>query len=191
MDTQGGETHYAYDGTGNVIAIEDANNNTITAGYDALGRKRHVSDPNQGTTQFTYNDFGELEKETDANNQSIYYDMDHLGRVTHRYGSNGAPATFVFNTRGLLASETVSGHSRTYTYDTAARVTGTTVTMGSASYVTSHTYDAATGTLTSMTYPTASGHSQGLTVEYRYNPRGYLTHEQNAASKYVYREVTA
>ncbi|MBT0587738.1 RHS repeat-associated core domain-containing protein [Alteromonas sp. SM 2104] len=85
----------------------------------------------------------------------------------------------------------MSGHSRTYTYDTAARVTGTTVTMGSASYVTSHTYDAATGTLTSMTYPTASGHSHGLTVEYRYNPRGYLTHEQNAASKYVYREVTA
>ncbi|XOV79630.1 MAG: tandem-95 repeat protein [Aestuariibacter sp.] len=192
-DAIGGVTEYAYDGSGNPIVIEDAKNNQIVARYDALGRKAWVDDPNQGKTEFTYNDFGELEREKDANGDNIYYDMDLLGRVTSRSGDNGAAASFLWDTEkeGLLTKQSITGHSTEYTYDSAARVTTSTVTIDGDMYVTETAYDSNYGRPTLMTYPKLGSATEALKIEYRYNSNGYLTHERNASSKHVYREITA
>ncbi|XOV78013.1 MAG: hypothetical protein ACFHVJ_13805 [Aestuariibacter sp.] len=192
-DAIGGVTEYAYDGSGNPIVIEDAKNNRIIARYDALGRKAWVDDPNQGKTEFTYNDFGELEREKDANGDNIYYDMDLLGRVTSRSGDNGAAASFLWDTEkeGLLTKQSITGHSTEYTYDSAARVTTSTVTIDGDMYVTETAYDTNYGRPTLMTYPKLGSATEALKIEYRYNSNGYLTHERNASSKHVYREITA
>ncbi len=187
-------TKYAYDGSGNPIVIQDAAGNKVTAKYDALGRKEHVNDPNQGRTEFTYNDFGELEKEKDANGDWIYYDMDLLGRVTRRTGDNGAAANFGWDDGkdGLLAHQSVNGHSTSYTYDSAARVKATTVTIdGVGSYTTTTHYDANYGRPKALEYPAVAGNTTGLTIEYAYNAAGYLVEEKNAQSGHAYRKVTA
>lgn len=160
-----------------------------------MGRKLWVDDPNQShfvgnvkarRKEFTYNDFNELEKETDTNNESIRYDMDVFGRITHRYSDDGN-ASFVWDTKkkGLLTSEFTPDVSKDYDYDALARVEKVTTTIDSSVYEVETQYDSNFGRPKSIKYPNQ------LTVGFKYNAYGYLTHEQNASSLYVYREITA
>ncbi len=185
-DALGGITQYSYDDGGNPIAIEDAAGNIISAHYDKLGRKTSVDDPNQGKTTFTYNAFGELNTETDANSATITYTMDDLGRVSQR-NANGSIATFTWDTlkNGLLTSHTENDITKTFQYDSAARVTATTTKIDADSYTVTQAYDANYGRLKSLKYP------NDLTVGLTYNTHGYLQKEYNAASNYIYRETTA
>lgn len=193
QDAAGNKTQYAYDGAGNPIIIKDANNHSIVAKYDALGRKEYVDDPNMGKTVFTYNDFGELEKEKDANNDFIRYDMDLLGRVTKRLVNTDTAQTanFLWDTekKGLLTSQSTSGSAKAYQYDSAARITETKVTIDGTDYVTTTGYDTNHGRPLTMTYPVSAGETEGLAIAYEYNSHGYLTKEINAQSLHVYREV--
>ncbi len=185
-DALGGITQYRYDGGGNPIKIEDAAGNIISAHYDKLGRKTWVDDPNQGKTTFSYNAFGELLSETDANSATITYTMDTFGRVSQR-NANGSIATFTWDTlkNGLLTSHSENDISKTFQYDSAARVTATTTKIDADSYTVSQAYDANYGRLKSLKYP------NDLTVGLTYNAHGYLQKEYNAASNYLYRETTA
>ncbi len=185
-DALGGITQYSYDGGGNPIKIEDAAGNIISAHYDKLGRKTSVDDPNQGKTTFSYNAFGELNTETDANSATITYIMDDLGRVSQR-NANGSIATFTWDTlkNGLLTSHSENDITKTFQYDSAARVTATTTKIDADSYTVSQAYDANYGRLKSLKYP------NNLTVGLSYNAHGYLQKEYNAASNYLYRETTA
>ncbi|WDE06521.1 hypothetical protein SG34_006265 [Thalassomonas viridans] len=187
-DADGGKTHYRYDGQGNPIVIKDAKGAEITASYDALGRKSWVDDPNMGKSTFVYNDFGELESENNANGKTTSYEVDFLGRVTGR-NADGSQADFVWDTKvkGLPTSHSENGIKKSFTYDSAARVTKTIVDIGgsySASYETSIAYDGNYGRVKATTYP------DGLVLGYEYNEYGYLTKEYNAASGYSYREIT-
>jgi RHS repeat-associated protein len=190
VDANGNTTAYAYDGAGNPTVIRDAVSNDIYASYDGLGRKLWVDDPNMGRSNFVYNDFDELELETDANNDSIRYELDRLGRLTRRFGDNQQTGTFVWDTLrdGLMTSHSVgsssNGVSKTYQYDTAARPTVMTTTIDGESYTTSTLYDGNYGRAKGMVYP------NDLTMEFEYNARGFLTHERNGQSGYVYREIT-
>ncbi len=119
--------------------------------------------------------------------------MDLLGRVTSRSGGNGANASFVWDTetKGLLTSQSGNGHSTSYTYDSAARVETTTVTIDGTAYATTTVYDNNYGRPKAMVYPAVAGNAAGLTVGYKYNGAGYLTEEINAQSGHAYRKVTA
>lgn len=88
-------TNYWYDGTGNAIAIKDAEGNVIQASYDALGRRTQVIDPDAGTRKFTYDGFGETLTETNARNIATTHIYDILGRLTQRTATdaNAADAT--------------------------------------------------------------------------------------------------
>ena len=204
QDANGGITQYAYDGAGHPIVIEDAGNNRITARYDALGRKTWVDDPNQGRTDFTYNDFGELEKETDANGDIIRFDRDKLGRVTSRMvtpasiatnpnsTATASTASFVWDTRkhGLLTSQSENGSTQSYQYDNAARIISTTTTIDGINYLVQTQYDENVGRPLSLSYPGANNADGGLKIKYEYNSHGYLSHEKNAQSDFIYREIT-
>ncbi|MCD9461084.1 fibronectin type III domain-containing protein, partial [Marinibactrum halimedae] len=185
VDAEGGRTRYAYDANGNVIAIEDAQGNVIRADYDNLSRKRWVNDPNQGRTNFVYNRFGEPEREQDANGQVIHYDYDTLGRLTRR-NSAGSVATFEWDTQrpGLMTAQSESGVRYRYEYDFAGRMVAEHTEIGGDTFTTRHQFAQNTGHPLAMVYP------NGLQVAYEYNDLGYLTTEKNAASDYIYREVT-
>ena len=158
--------------------------NSIHTSYDSFGRKLWVRDPNQGHTQFTYNDFGELEKEVDANADVIRYDYDMIGRLTSRLAPQ-ANASFGYNARGLMDEETAPNFKKEFVYDASARVEQITTTIDNASsYVMQTQYDSYYGRPKAYVYP------NGLTVALRYTNTGYLSHEENAATGYVYREVT-
>ena len=113
-----------------------------------------MDDPNQGITNFTYNDFGELEKEVDANGGIIRYDMDWLGRVKWRNG-DGNIANFTWDTQktGLLTSQSEGASSKSYLYDSAARITQSDVVIDGTTYRTKTEYDDNYGRPLSMTYP--------------------------------------
>ncbi|MBW3527067.1 VCBS repeat-containing protein [Shewanella sp. NKUCC05_KAH] len=190
VDAQNGTNRFAYDSAGRPLVIRDANNSDIKATYNGFGHKTQVIDPNQGTTVFGYNTLGELDKQTDANGVVQTYVLDVLGRVTSKTTIGGhAPgtATFVWDTlkQGLLTSETENGVARTYAYTTALQLAQTTVTVDGVSRTIKHQYDGFYGRPKALEYP------NGLTLKYAYNDYGYLEQTSNAASGYLYRQITA
>lgn len=190
VDAQDGTNRFAYDGAGRPLVIRDANSSDIKATYNGFGHKTQVIDPNQGTTVFGYNTLGELDKQTDANGVVQAYVLDVLGRVTSKTTTGGsAPgtATFVWDTlkQGLLTSETENGVARSYGYTSALQLAQTTVTVDGTSRTVKHQYDGFYGRPKALEYP------NGLTLKYTYNDYGYLEQTSNAASGYLYRQITA
>lgn len=189
-DALGGVTRYSYTSAGWPIIIQDAANAKIFATMDALGNKLKVEDPNQGVTEFEYNAFGELALQKDANNDIVTFEYDTLGRILTRRTTDSSytnsTATWTWDTlkKGLLTQEVEHGATRSYTYDSFARPQTVTVAIDSSSLTKTHFYDAY-GRPQGLAYP------NGLVVKYDYNAQGYLTHEKNANSGYVYRQVTA
>lgn len=202
VDADTGVTKYAYDELGNPIVIEDAsqkpNKNQIVASYNAFGQKYLVNDPNQGITSFTYNRLGEVKTEIDANNDSINYVYDKLGRldtrtVSYANSSLHAPAVnhsanFTYDKIGALGlprTESGNGVVKTYDYDTLTNLIEEQVEIDNKTYITNMLYDANFGRLKGLRYP------NDLTISYQYDSQGYLVSEQNAASGYAYRQVSA
>nr|WP_308736825.1 SpvB/TcaC N-terminal domain-containing protein [Shewanella baltica] len=201
VDAQDGTNRFAYDGAGRPLVIRDANNRDIKATYNGFGHKTQVIDPNQGTTVFGYNTLGELDKQTDANGVVQTYVLDVLGRITSKTTTGGsAPGQAVFywdgninndakieiiGQLGLLTSETENGVARTYAYTTALQLAQTTVTVDGVSRTVKHQYDSFYGRPKALEYP------NGLTLKYGYNDYGYLEQTSNAASGYLYRQITA
>ncbi len=189
IDAKDGSNRFAYDAAARPLVIEDANNNRIVASYNALGHKTKVVDPNQGTTNFVYNTLGELTSQTDANGVTQTFTPDKLGRVktkvTSGSSSNGT-ATYTWDTlkKGLLSTEVENGISRSYQYDTFARLTRSSVTVDGTTRHINHQYDGFYGRPKGLQYP------NGLTLAYGYNDTGYLEKVSNAASGYVYRQIT-
>ena len=189
-DALGGVTRYSYTSAGWPIIIQDAANAKIFATMDALGNKLKVEDPNQGVTEFEYNAFGELALQKDANNDIVTFEYDTLGRILTRRTTDSSytnsTATWTWDTlkKGLPTQEVEHGATRSYTYDSFARPQTVTVAIDSSSLTKTHFYDAY-GRPQGLAYP------NGLVVKYDYNAQGYLTHEKNANSGYVYRQVTA
>ena len=170
--------------------IRDANNSDIKATYNGFGHKNQVIDPNQGKTTFGYNSLGELDKQTDASGVVQTYVLDVLGRVTSKTTSGGnAPgtATLVWDTlkKGMLSSEKEHGVTRSYGYTSALQLAQTTITVDNTSRTVKHQYDNFYGRPKALEYP------NGLTLKYGYNDYGYLELTSNAASGYLYRQITA
>ncbi len=86
-DAAGLSTFYAYDAAGNLGAVtRDGGRGAITTsmGYDALGRKIFMNDPDAGVRYLGYNAAGEQEIEHDGAGNINYSRYDFRGRVTWR-----------------------------------------------------------------------------------------------------------
>ncbi len=83
-DAAGLSTFYAYDAAGNLGAVtRDGGRGAITTsmGYDALGRKTYISDPDGGIRYLGYNAVGELLIEHDGAGLGKQQRYDFRGRV--------------------------------------------------------------------------------------------------------------
>ncbi|WP_371196437.1 hypothetical protein, partial [Glaciecola sp. SC05] len=87
--------------------------------------------------------------------------------------------------KGQLSTHNGGGAIVNYYFDALARPTLEVTEIDATRYNRSTEYDANHGRVKATTFP------NGLKVAYHYNSVGYLQFERNAASGYVYKQITA
>jgi len=75
---------YTYEPFGNLATTTDALGNVTTLGYDLLGRKTALNDPDMGSWSYGYDNLGQLLSQTNAKGQVATMSYDVLGRMTQR-----------------------------------------------------------------------------------------------------------
>ena len=165
------DTNYAYDTMGRLITITQGVQ-TRSFTYDALGRLKSETHPENGTTTYTYDANSNLLTRTDARGITTTNEYDDLNRVTLRYYSDGTPSVSYFydshpagspivirNAVGRLTrvTTTTSGVVVTNYYGycncSAVETESTVITDGTTkTYTTSYGYDYL-GQLTTISYP--------------------------------------
>ena len=171
-------TTYEYDTLGNLIKVTDSKSppNITNMGYDSLGRKIAMDDPDMGQWQYEYDANGNLIKQTDAKGGVIEFEYDSLNRLKKKYcpGGSSGTATYYYdsykngstvNSIGRLAYvEYDSGKTAVY-YDDIGRGIRDVKEIGGFSYTTRRSYDAL-DRVSAVTYP------DGEAVAYSYNKQG-------------------
>ncbi len=162
-------TQYAYNVLDSLTSVTDAANNATTIGYDTLGRKTSMSDPDMGAWQYRYNAAGNLVKQRDARYQAICFYYDNLSRLVGKtYHSSVSDldtltcsGTYVAsygydagtNGKGRRTSMSNANDTTSWSYDLRGRVTGESKTIaGAGAYTTLFGYDAMDRVVTT-TYP--------------------------------------
>lgn len=178
----GGVTTYSYDTyDGNhheMRKTTDAVGNVTVAEYDTLGRLRVLYDPDLGNRKYSYDLDGRLTSVFDAKGQTISYSYDTLGRMVRKAYLVGGVSTTVasyfygegtpgaYRRNRLWRVYDPSG-STTFSYDQRGNVTRTDKLIGTAGFVTQHTYDSM-NRVVNTTYPTNE------VVQNSYNAQGFL-----------------
>ena len=159
---------YGRDAVGNITSVNrtptDGNSTgvliTTGMGYDRLGRKTSMSDPDKGGWSYAYNALGEQVSQTDAKGQTQTVYRDALGRIYQRNENRQTVTGLVseptslweFDTPtrsdssvilGLLNSETngIGGFTRSNSYDDIGRVSSVLTSEDSLTTTERQTYD--------------------------------------------------
>jgi RHS repeat-associated protein len=170
-------TSYAYGPFDVLLSVTDAKHNVTAASYDRLGRILKLNDPDAGQRTFQYTAFGQLNEIDFNGTEKLTFDYDNLGRVRSVDGPGGATDYFwdtALHGIGLLAgTKSADSIATKNTYDTFARESGTTWTVGSETFNVQYQHDGF-GRLSGVVYPTVPGHPGRLQVDYRYGTHGDL-----------------
>jgi YD repeat-containing protein len=75
---------YLYNSQGNLTRTTDSAGNIIEVGYDILGRRTSLDDPDLGMSSYTLDAFSQLRTQTDAKGQTLAMRYDILGRLEER-----------------------------------------------------------------------------------------------------------
>lgn len=195
-DDEGNIVAYDYGPFGNLTKTAVTPNGsgwsvTTTIGYDNLGRKTTLDDPDTGIWTFEYNALDMVSRQTDANNTITEYGYDELGRQTKRVWDAGIGGTatrtaqWIYdsaaNGQGLVG--TVLGYDtqgrlyqEDYTYTAHSLVESVDTYIDGLKYSTRYYYDAY-NRLKGVELP--GGY---VTEAYSYNEFGYLNFTYNAQS---------
>src|SRR5205807_766864 len=73
-------------------------------GYDSLGRKLRMTDPDMGTWTYSYDPLGNLASQTDAKNQTTTFAYDAIGRLMRKW----YPASQCWTQDGLSTAHRVT-----------------------------------------------------------------------------------
>ncbi len=128
-------TSYSYDLFDRLTQVDDALGNRTTLGYDALGRKQTMTDPDMGSWRYAYDPKGNLVRQTDAKGQRLCFAYDALDRLTSKTSSDGTPSStyrYDSGTNGIGRRTSMSvagGASTSWTYDARGRVTSVSQTV--------------------------------------------------------------
>ncbi|MQA41679.1 RHS repeat-associated core domain-containing protein [Rugamonas aquatica] len=183
-DALAAEIAHMYDAFGNLVAVKDGLQNTVTLSYDIRGRKLSVDDPDSGKWSYGYNAIGEMTMQQSPRQllkaQSTTMEYDLLSRLIKRvepeYTSNWyydhyADASVCARGQGKLCeTQTSNGSRRRNVFDSVGRVINTRVDISNGpSFTTAVSYDAVTARPASQVYPS------GLRVDYQYTDKGFLS----------------
>ncbi|MFB9312904.1 RHS repeat protein [Nocardioides plantarum] len=138
----------AYDAQGRPKSVTGPDQLSTTVGYDLFGRTVSNSDPASGTSTTTYNDNDQVIATKDARGQQLNYTYDILGRATGLY--QGASAT----NASELASWSYDAAGQLGQLSSTTRYVGGNVASGRAYKSTVNTYDSLyRPTKTTLTLP--------------------------------------
>ncbi len=186
-DALGQPTTYSYDAFGDMTTANPPGTAIVRYTYDLRGRKLSASDSDMGTWTYSYDAFGALATQTDAKGQTSTMAYDLLGRLVSRaepdmvsswsYGTSASHHNIdQLSSASCTGAACASGYTRSYLYDSLARLARTTIAVNGASYYTIPTYDPTTGKLASLR------NFSGFTVNYTYTARGYLSAISDAST---------
>lgn len=175
-DADTGLTTYTYDSRNNVTSVTDARGNTTFYTYDALDNLISQDSPDTGITTYTYDEAGNRLTQTDARGITVAYSYDALNRlVSESYPDSSLNVDYVYDENatgqhgiGRLTRIVDASGETQYHYDARGNVIEKTVTLGSASYTLTYSYNAADA-LTAMTYP------DGRQLHFSYDVAGRIT----------------
>jgi RHS repeat-associated protein len=129
-------TIYGHDQAGQLISVQDAENNYTYFGYSPAGQLTRMTNANNAITTWNYDLYGRMIKKTDANNVLVETnDYNAGGRLTkhwtpakgltqYGYDNNGNPLTVAYS----------SGPGITNTYDTLNRIATMTDAVGRSAF---------------------------------------------------------
>ncbi|KQU76022.1 MULTISPECIES: polymorphic toxin-type HINT domain-containing protein [unclassified Rhizobacter] len=148
-DAYGATTRYVYEAFGSLARTIDPKGNRIEIGYDRLGRKTTLDDPNLGHWTYVVDPLGQTRQQTDSKQQTTSFEFDVLGRMTRRLepdlDSRWEYDTAAKGTGELAETYTWAANAKDYrrvhSYDALGRPS-TTVTSLDADYASTVTYDA-------------------------------------------------
>jgi RHS repeat-associated protein len=194
-------TRYTYANGGQLATVTDQAGNQWRYGYDLLGRRTTVHDPDAGDSTATFDDAGQLLAARDGRGKTLAYVYDGTGRRTEerdtttsgtllaKWTYDQTPSTAgdgLTSMKGLPSSSTRWDNGNAYTttfvgYDAANRPSGVKVTIPTAegklagTYQTNFTYRP-DGSPASIELPSApnsvSGELAGETLTYTYDDLG-------------------
>lgn len=162
QDPGGGNTYYTYDPFGNLLTTTDPLNNKIVNTFNIRGFKMTTSDPDMGNWTYDYFPTGELKSQTDAKTQTATFTYDKVARPKTRIEPEGTTtwtygATLAQKNIGKLVSvASPNSYSESYTYDSLGRPQDVTTVADATTFVVSNSYQATTGLLDTVTYPTST-----------------------------------
>ena len=179
-------TTYQYDVQDRLDKVIGPDNTVIDPGYNLLGWKTAMADPNMGTWSYAYDAAGNLVRQTDARNRTVCFYYDGLNRLTgkHYRTDPNCPTSNPTLNVSYSYDSTANGNkgigrrtgmsdasgSTSWVYDERGRVTEERKVIngtGGGTFTTRWSYDAMDRVQT-MTYP------GGEVVNYTYNPQGLV-----------------
>jgi RHS repeat-associated protein len=136
-DARGKATGYVYDAFGNLARTTDPLGNLIVVGYDKLGRKTALADPNLGQWSYVVDPIGQTRRQTDAKSQITTFEFDPLGRMTRRLEPDlDSRWDYDTATKGVgqlgeayTMAGTVKDYRRIHTYDSLGRASTVTASL--------------------------------------------------------------
>jgi RHS repeat-associated protein len=108
-DNAGLTTNHLYNAAGDLQQVSrDAGRGAIVTwiGYDSLGRKTYVNDPDSGEKHFGYNAAGEMEIEHDGAGTGTLMRYDFRGRVTWRGSLRQTPGGQIWDHSSMINFDT-------------------------------------------------------------------------------------
>jgi RHS repeat-associated protein len=183
-DPMGYTVTLAYDAAGSKTKVTDGLGNTLWSGVYNYGLAAYLTsatDMDMGAWSFTVDALGEKTAWTDAKNQSFSETYDAISRPLTRaepdlftqwtWGSSAAShniGKLQSTCTGTGSSCTSSGYAENETYDSLGRKSQRTITLsGYNPFTYTWAYNATTGLLSTLTYPTStSGYAFELQYAY-------------------------
>jgi RHS repeat-associated protein len=162
-------TQYTYDTLDHLTGIIDAGSNTTSIGYDGLGRKIQMTDPDMGRWSYDYDPRGNLAMQSDARACVIDFQYDAANRLTlknYNTSASTCPASDPGNVnytydaytsgtnygRGHRTGMQDASGSTSWRYDVRGRMTRESKVISGQTFNTYHTYNAMDQVVTT-TYP--------------------------------------
>jgi len=165
-------TTFTYNTTNGWIATRAANSQTISYGYDALGRRLTYTDGTGNTSTTAYDPLDRPVKTTDSAPSTVTYAYGTTDTLTTLTDSVAGTFTGTYNADGTLTSETLpGGHTLTVATDPTGQETGREYTTSDGTSIAS---DTAGYTVTGLQADHIQTDGSTTQTDYTYDTMGRL-----------------